>query len=77
MSPEERELERQAILEQFGPGVGAILQRAKQNREMRRNEQEGSEFEREIEQTPGSPGELLFGMQTFVSSYGISSHATQ
>jgi hypothetical protein len=59
MSPEERELERQAILERFGPGVGAILQRAKRNREMRRNGQEGMESGREIEQVPGSPGECL------------------
>ena len=59
LSPEERELERQAILERFGPDVGAILQRAKRNREMRRNDQDGKESGREIEQVPGSPGECL------------------
>ena len=39
----------------------AILQRAKRNGEMRRNEQEGTESGREIEQVPRSPGEYLFG----------------
>lgn len=58
MTPDERELERQAILERFGPGVGAILQRAKRNREMARDE-ERTRFEREIEQIPGSPGKCL------------------
>lgn len=62
MSPEERELERQAILERFGPGVGAILQKAKRNKGMRRDEQEGMESKREIEQVPRSPGERLPGM---------------
>ena len=56
MSPEERELERQAILERFGPGVEAILQRAKRNRQ---GEREGAGFEREIDQVPGSPGKYL------------------
>ncbi|KAF9783201.1 hypothetical protein BJ322DRAFT_140937 [Thelephora terrestris] len=55
MSPEERELERQAILERFGSGVGAILQRAKRNREMERGEEDRTGPEREIEQVPGSP----------------------
>jgi len=62
MSLEERELECQAILERFGPGVGAVLQKAKRNREMRRDEQGGTESEREIEHVPGSPGERLLGM---------------
>ena len=57
MSPEERELERQAILERFGLGVGAVLQRAKRNRGIGLNEQEGTESEKEIERVPGSPGE--------------------
>ena len=69
MSPEERELERQAILERFGPGVGAILQRTKRNREIRRDEKGGTESEREIDQVPGSPGKHFSGVQTFVSSY--------
>ena len=65
MSPEERELERQTVLEQFGPGLGAILQRAKRNREMKRGEQEGTEPEREIEQVPGSPSEWPPGCPDF------------
>jgi hypothetical protein len=69
MSPEERELERQAILERFGPGVGAILQRAKRNREMGRNEKGGTESEREIDQVPGSPGKRFSGVQTSVGSH--------
>jgi len=52
MSSEERELERQVILERFGSGVGAILERARRNREMRR----------EIEQVPGSPGKRFFSV---------------
>lgn len=60
MSPEERELERQAILERFGPGVGAILQRAKRNREVKREERDGTELGRGIEQIPGSPGKRFF-----------------
>lgn len=60
MSPEERELERQAILERFGPGVGAILQRAKRNREMKRDEADGTESGRETEQIPRSPGKRFF-----------------
>lgn len=56
MSPEEREFERQAILERFGSGVGAILQKAKRNRQMRLSEREGTEPEREVEQVPGSSG---------------------
>jgi len=68
MSPEERELERQAILERFGLGVGAILQRAKRNREIRPGEQEGTESGKEVEQVPGSPGERHFGIQTFTIS---------
>ena len=71
MSPEERELERRAILERFGPGIGAILQRTKQNRGMRRDEKGGMESEREIDQVPGSPGKRFFGMQTSVSSYAF------
>lgn len=59
MSPEERELERQAILERFGPGVSAILQRAKRNKQMGRSGQEGAVSVREVEQVPGSPGEYL------------------
>jgi hypothetical protein len=59
MSPEERELERQAILERFGSGVGAILQRAKRNREMERGEEDSTAPEREIEQVPGSPCKCL------------------
>ncbi|KAF9646718.1 hypothetical protein BDM02DRAFT_3270795 [Thelephora ganbajun] len=55
MSLEERELERQAISERFGLDIGAILQRAKRNREMRRDEQGRTEFETEIEQVPGPP----------------------
>lgn len=69
MSPEERELERQAILERFGLGVGAILQRAKRNRDIRPDEQDGTESEREIERVPGSPGERNSGMQTFPISF--------
>ena len=59
MSPEEREVERREVLERFGPGVGAILQKAKRNREMRLSGLEGMEFEREVEQVPGSPGGYL------------------
>jgi len=69
MSPEERELERQAILERFGPGVSAMLQRAKRNREMRRDEKGGTESGREIDQVPGSPGKRVSGVQTSVGSY--------
>ena len=69
MSPEERELERQAILERFGPGVSTILQRAKRNREMRWDEKGETESEREIDQVPGSPGKRLSGVQIFVSSH--------
>lgn len=58
MSPEELELERQAILERFGVGVGAILQRARQNRGSGRNEQEGMAPERESERVPPGMGSL-------------------
>lgn len=71
MSPEEREFERQAILERFGPSVGAILQRAKRNREMGRDEKGGTESEREIDQVPGSPGKRFSGVQNFASSYAF------
>lgn len=77
MSPEERELERQAILKRFGPGIGAVLQRAKQNRVTKRNEQAGTESEREIEQVPGSPGKHFFGLRNSVGLHRLSSHATQ
>ena len=69
MSSEERELERQAILERFGPGVGAILERAKRNRKTRRDEKGETESGREIEQVPGSPGKRFFGVQNFISLY--------
>ena len=68
MSPEEREVERREVLERFGPGVGAILQKAKRNREMRLSGLEGMEFEREVERVPGSPGGYLVCVQVFVSS---------
>jgi len=61
MSPEERELERQAILERFGPGIDTILQRARRNREMRPDEQEETESGWEIERVPGSPGRCPSG----------------
>ena len=64
MSPDERELERQAILERFGPEVSAVLRKAKLNREKPRDGQERMGFGREIEQVPGSPGKGLFGVQT-------------
>lgn len=67
MSPEERELERQAILERFGPRVGAILQRAKRNREMKRDEGDGTGSGGEIEEIPGSLGKRLFCVRVFVS----------
>ena len=63
MSPEERELERQAILERFGPNVGALLRKAKRNREMPRDESERAGFEKEIEQVPGSPCRHLSRIQ--------------
>lgn len=59
MSPEERELERQAILERFGPQVGAILQKAKFNRGKTQDGQDKTEFGREIEKVPASPGKCL------------------
>jgi hypothetical protein len=63
---EEREGECQTILERFGAGVCSTLQRVKRNREMRRNEQEGTESGWGIEHVPGSPGECLFGSQTSI-----------
>lgn len=63
MTPEERELERQAILERFGPEVGTILRKAKLNKEKTRGEQERVEFDGEIEQVPGSPGKGPFAIQ--------------
>jgi hypothetical protein len=72
MSQEERELERQAILERFGPGVGAILQRAKLNSKTR-DRQERWRIGREIEQVPGSPGKSLFTVQTPGSSRAFQS----
>ena len=68
MSLEEREEERREVLERFGPGVGAILQKAKRNREMRLSGLEGMEGEREVERVPGSPGGYLVCVQVFVSS---------
>ena len=68
MSPEERKIERQAILEQFGPEVGAILRKAKLNREKTRDGEERPGFGRKIEQVPGSPGKGLLDTQTPGSS---------
>ena len=69
MSPEEREEERWEVLERFGPGVGAILQKAKRNREMRLSGLEGMEFEREVERVPGSPGGYLVCVCRFSSAH--------
>ena len=69
MSPEEREVERREVLERFGPGVGAILQKAKRNREMRLSGLEGMEFEREVERVPGSPGGYLVCVCRFSSAH--------
>ena len=62
------ELEHQAILERFGPGVSAILERAKRKRKTRRVEKGETESGREIEQVPGSHGKH-FGVQNFISIY--------
>lgn len=73
MSPEERELERQAILERFGPEVGAILQKAKLNRKKTRDRQERTGFGGEIEQVPGSPSKCLFDIRASGNSRALQS----
>lgn len=73
MSPEERELERQAILERFGPDVGVILRKAKLNSKIR-DGQERSRVGREIERVPASPGKSLPVIQIPDNSQAFQSY---